>query len=464
MYTVKTVLMVAIIGLLILFAPASQASSFDNFELTESETLAGVVSQIGQDSNTIFIARNVVVDSDVNIPKNITLFFTPPGKLDVAANTTVTIVGIINAPAAQCFSGQGDIVIESGQPIYADWWGEDGQAIQKAINACSSGKVLLLDKVYETTSTITGKRGIVLQGVQSDEFLTTDTGSVIKYTGVTQNPVLDFRDQRYFGVVDLKISGNGVASHGLITGSEGMALRAKFSHIKNLVITDCGIGLDLGNTDDLSISNVIFQYCNKGVVGAHTNVGFYDCSFIENSVAGFQVETASKGSFYKCKWTGNAVDIIFSADPHPGSVYTFRDCWFENSTDTILRQAPLGVQTGIATLVFDKCILHTFGTCLMDLTNLGGYDSKIVFYNCNIPQATSSGSIVDPSGLIAIVGFPLPGITDSGAVLYQNILEEIIPGPPYLVADVTGPSGSPDGRVDMFDFALLASQWLEATP
>ncbi len=404
--------------------PASLLTRSPNstfIRIPEQKSLAQVVKEIGNAACSILVDKNIVVKESIAIPENITLFFVPPGLLTVNSGVTLHIKGAISSPPALCFSGEGTISIENGQSVYVDWWGSDGRAIQHAINACKEGKVILLDKVYKTSSSIIGRRGIVLLGAATDEIWTKNTGTVIEYTGRKPAPILDFRGPRWFGVRNLKLVGNKRASYGLITGHRGIGSRAKYSEIDHVFIYDCGTGLDLGGTDDITISYVGIFSCGIGITGAHTQVRFYECSFVGCKV-GFEVMNASKCSFYKCLWCGNQdVDILISAQDHPGGTYSFRDCWFENVRGCVLkRNASLKKTSGMGRFVFDCCKLHNYGYALMDCRGFERFGGEIILTNCDIPPTCSSYKIIDPAGKVRVIGNPF---VPSRLVKEKNVYE-----------------------------------------
>ncbi|MDD5458782.1 MAG: hypothetical protein PHF37_05270 [Phycisphaerae bacterium] len=357
------------------------------------------------------VDQEFVINKDTIIDSQNPLFVYPPGIIKVSKGVTLTIEGIIQSGPYKIFEGEGNIIIKNRNDIYVDWWGEDGTAIQKAINSVDSGRILLLEKQYDIQKSIKGKRGVIIQGKQSHELWTEDTGTVLNYTGKENEPVLDFRGARIFGVRDLKILGRDIASHGIITGHRGIETRAKNSTIENLVIFNCGVGVDMGETDDVFLTKVVFLHCNVGLRGTHTHVGVYDCSFIHSKRAGVEIATSSKGAFYRCLWTENNVDIMLTCNPHPGSVYAFRDCWFENCKDSIIKKAPeIKDEIGLLTWVFDECHMHSFGKSFMDFSGFGKYQSRVVFNNCQICPTTSSWDIYDPNGAVEVVYNPDNGL------------------------------------------------------
>ena len=401
--------------------------------LSDGATLAQRVAEIGHGVCTLLIDREARVTEKVTIPRNLTLLFVSPGHLDLGKDAVVRIEGPIVAPPAPCFSGSGTVTIANGQDIYADWWGADGEAIQRAIDACDRGRVLLLDNVYPSSRSIHGKRGVILEGVATDEIWTKNTGTVIAYTGRKPVPILDIRGPRWFGLRNVKLVGNKWASHGLITAHRGIESRAKHSEIDHVFIYDCGVGIDLGGTDDITLSTIEIFHCGIGLTGAHTQARFRECSFVGCKV-GFEVMNASKCSFYKCLWCSNQdIDLLISAQDHPGGTMTFRDCWFENVGGTILKRNPaLKKTSGMARFVFDGCKLHDYGYALFDCRGFERFGGEIVLMNCDMPPTCSSYEILDPAGKITVIGIPTvpPQLRKKSKVFELALRERTTPRKP----------------------------------
>ncbi len=388
-------------------------------------SLSDYVRKIGNQPLGILIDREMKIKSDLVIPQNITLFFAPPGSFVIDKGKTVVISGQISAPAVPCFKGDGKILIKNHNSVYADWWSPDGDGIQKAIDSIESGKVVLLDKVYQTTKSVKGKKGIYLTGAFTHEIWRQDNGTVIEYVGDKPVPVLDFRGATWFGARNFKIVGHKRASHGLVTGHRGMCLRAKHSEIDHLFIYQCGIGLDLGGTDDITVSYLEIFNCHIGLSGAHTQVRFYECSFV-GCDTGFEIMNASKCYFYKCLWCSNLqTDLLLSTPDHPGGTYTFRDCWFENVGGTIMKLNPaLKRNLGMGRYVFDVCKLHDYGYAFIDATGVGKYGCQITMKTCDIPPTCSSFKIIDPKKKVTVVGIPSAPAKLDAANIYECRLEK----------------------------------------
>ena len=414
MYPISKKMFACLVGASLFFAAGSLADYCDIYvEVLVGNTLQETVDGVGTNEDTIVIDHHIPVESNTTIPTNITLYFVSPGKLAVAAGVDLAIDGFVNASPVPYFEGAGNVLINSGQDIYADWFGDDGAAIQKAIDACSGGRIKLLNKQYDFSQTVFGKKGIIIEGVfasQSD--LNVNSGTIINYEGPFGGDVFDFQSVTFFGLKNLVIVGNGQADCGLITGH---GIRAKYSVVENLLIQGCDVGVDLGNTDDISIRNIVTKNCGTGIIGAHTHVAFYNCHFVSNEI-GYQIETASKASLNNCLWQGNGIDIVSNADPHPGGVTNFRDCIFEGSTSTIFSQfAGLnGTTTGMGYMVFDGCLFGTAGSRLFDLTYLSGHMDLI---GCVVSDDSSSNMIVDPEDDAEVVLYSSSNIAKVGNLL-----------------------------------------------
>jgi len=141
----------------------------------DSTALSNAISYFGSNEGVIVLSGNHRIASDVTVPSNITLWFLPPGKLNVDSGVTVTLNCKIHAGIYHIFDGSGDY---DGTPIcecvYPQWFGakadgdnDDTTAIQKAIDFAYSPAFLPVtfpSGVYKVTAPLKFKSGTVLQG------------------------------------------------------------------------------------------------------------------------------------------------------------------------------------------------------------------------------------------------------------------------------------------------------------
>jgi hypothetical protein len=132
-------------------------------------TLAEALATINNSETNLTIpAGAVVINSDVEIPANITLRFHKGGYFNISDGATLTINGAIEAGPQQIFSWTGTGKV-GGSPqvegMLVEWWGavgdgstDDSAAIQAAIDfaeAYSPKVVFLQPKMYAIASMLT---------------------------------------------------------------------------------------------------------------------------------------------------------------------------------------------------------------------------------------------------------------------------------------------------------------------
>ena len=80
-------------------------------------------------------------------------------------------------------------------------------------------------------------------------------------------------------------------------------------------------------------------------------------------------------------------------------------------------------------------------------------------YQIVIPRPVRDNLHLRPGQKMQIVEFD--GRIDE--VRISNVARHFLDGCEPLDSDITGPSGTPDCYVDLFDFALLGLQWLQCS-
>jgi len=123
---------------------------------------------------TMIVDGNTDIDSDTTVDDYITLKVEKGNPINISAGVTLTINGTLEAGRYQVFDGDGNVVFEDGaiDVVYPEWWGDDGNAIQNAIDSLSSGTVSLgrgtsytnCDNIQLKTSVNINGNGAILNG------------------------------------------------------------------------------------------------------------------------------------------------------------------------------------------------------------------------------------------------------------------------------------------------------------
>lgn len=122
--------------------------------------LQQMIGAAGASSQTLILkSDNWIVGADLEIPENITLKLADGAIITIATGKTLTLHGLLEAPAARIFSGTGNVAFDSivEQRAYPQWWGakgdgltEDSAAFQAAVNSFSNkgGVIFVPDGTY----------------------------------------------------------------------------------------------------------------------------------------------------------------------------------------------------------------------------------------------------------------------------------------------------------------------------
>lgn len=164
------------------------------------EILNNIFSVIGDKSITLIIDEDIVIDEDLEIPSNVTLYFL--NKMKLENNITVQINGFIIDKPTQMFefglnpdSSNSCTILGLKQQdfIRPEWFGaigdattnggvagtDDSAAFQKTFNVAKSTKITKIKfdfKSYYIANTINiSYFDLILEGVMHDKFETTDT-------------------------------------------------------------------------------------------------------------------------------------------------------------------------------------------------------------------------------------------------------------------------------------------------
>ena len=221
---------------------------------------------------------------------------------------------------------------------------EHNECIQAAVDEVldHGGVIYIAPGRYSIYRGIKGGESVVIVGVRGKRN-DPNYGTVLDYKGYGGEPVLDFTEVTWFGVVGIKILMNGKATYGLRCGTTSLDTRPKHLLIEDLEIDGggAGTGLDFGDpswagvVDDTEIHRIVIRNCDKGVAGAHTQVKFYHLVLAGNKY-GLYVKPSSQLNCYGCIFSGNEYDIMMPSGSDFVNQLNFFGCWFEGSTKGIL--------------------------------------------------------------------------------------------------------------------------------
>jgi hypothetical protein len=129
-----------------------------------TENLKDLIATAGSSPRTLLLSSGTwVVQDDLKIPGTIHLKLGNGAAISVASGKTLTLHGLLSAPAERIFIGTGNVVFDSNsrQRVFPQWWGakgdgiaEDTGAIQKAVNSFSpkGGEVYISEGTYVVDS------------------------------------------------------------------------------------------------------------------------------------------------------------------------------------------------------------------------------------------------------------------------------------------------------------------------
>jgi hypothetical protein len=224
------------------FSMQSDASSYKD--------LNDAVATLGKSAAILTILSPINLTAPLSIPANITLHVGQGGRI-IQGAFDLKISGPFQSPRQTVFSGTGAIsfTANSVEEIYPEWWGEDGAAIQSAINSTTSTSIQLGAKSYPVYDTIiiTPNTRIFGKG-RSATSLVNAAG---KWTLQYLSPLTGHRDiDANLHIADLSIYGKfGIRLNQTSAEQTIQANWNKQAAIKNVIIERCTIAFRYG-TDD----------------------------------------------------------------------------------------------------------------------------------------------------------------------------------------------------------------------
>jgi hypothetical protein len=246
------------------------------------DSAAVILAVAAAANNTVRFAEGTyVIDDDVTVPANVTLYFTNGGILSVAVGRTFTINGAITAPPSQIFSGAGDI---AGSPLVdfvrPEWWG----AVGDGSTNCSDG----IDKAIKFASEATSSVQVVrfLPGVYSCE-------SALSYDYTHNNVSLIGAGDTTYGAAADREGGTKIVATNIATATPFITIagdavqgNVKGWHFRDLQIVGSGTlakcAVRTTRTTNLTMTSVDFRYFTDACVfidGSCWLFVFTDCKF-----------------------------------------------------------------------------------------------------------------------------------------------------------------------------------------
>lgn len=289
---------------LVLFSTCGTTQETDYYLSKQRDNLEKTIRKIDTELATVIIAKKVVIEQDITIPKNIHIIFRNSGSFEIKQGVTVTLEGSFNNYVRfPIFKGKGTILSKTPlSEIYPEWWGAmsndeelDLTAIQSAIDFAhrQKGGVVKFNKgTYLIDQSIRMKDYVTLMGIKSENGWKRipkedySMGSHIKTIRHANCDVILMESTQNWGLENLIIDGNKnfqnkegshcVKSIGYDTTKNGKTISAQLSFggiIKGCkLVNPVNYGLYAINTKTLDVTE---NFIMSGIfmsLGADINV------------------------------------------------------------------------------------------------------------------------------------------------------------------------------------------------
>jgi len=287
----------------------------DHYNLSDYDSLAQAITDIGSDSSFLIINKIDTVKSQVTIPATLALIGQPGGELYLnAAADTFFVNGFFDAGLYRIFSGPGVVQFADGSVpvVEVEWFGSGQAGVNKAIQSLTaSGNVRFSKAITITDSILIDKNythfyGSNFSGNEAGIFSSTPiivssgTSDAIVVTGA--NCLLE----------NFTIDGGAST-----VGDDGLRLEA-LTVVRNVAVIRMGgngirMGQDSNNMNGWILQNIFtFKNDSSGVYihdagpgsDANAGVAFYLFSK-DNGLDGLRIENAFDNQFYMLRCDGN---------------------------------------------------------------------------------------------------------------------------------------------------------------
>lgn len=202
------------------------SQELDYYISKSEDQLESIIATIECDTATLIVDKNILVDKDITIHKNIHTIFRNSGSFTVAKGNTLTLEGSFNSECSfHIFKGEGTVISQLPiREVYPEWWGAqsdddsiDTEAIQFAIdftNQQKGGVVKFNKGTYLIDKSIRMKDYVTLMGIKSENGWKRipkedySFGSHIKATNNSNCDVVYIEGTQGWGIENLIIDGN----------------------------------------------------------------------------------------------------------------------------------------------------------------------------------------------------------------------------------------------------------------
>lgn len=238
---------------------------------------AAIIKANGQNCSLILGQRRWLINDNLIIPNNITLYLYPNAVLNICDGKVLAVNGPIMANIMPIFSceGTGKVIFGNQTDVYPQWWGatgncttDDSSAIQAAINSLSRGKVILT-KMFAVGSAswqgliIQNKSNISLEAVNEGAGFKVIAPPVQTHPGCSYKVMFLIKDSKEINISRLYINGNNM-DNCLIALSNTAYCNISHTHLYDtLTPINNGI-LSFGGLNNTYVSNIITN-CGRGM-------------------------------------------------------------------------------------------------------------------------------------------------------------------------------------------------------
>ncbi len=306
------------------------------------------------------LGANTVLASHISFSK---------GCVITTTGYTLTFTGRLEAGPYQIFSGSGTVT--GLTEAYPEWWGTGDDTIQKAVTAVTYGKVHLT-KTYTTTTTITGKVGVMISGIRPEgsnpdiTITANHTGDIVTFTdtayengGIENVSLIAGSGYEYNGAGIRVTVSAGTPSNGYVRGvhiyhtAEGLHLTGavywqfedlqiknvdygihldgtttnNFNQFKNVIVNaDHGVGYGLyitgaGNLNvfnNVDLSSCLEAFVHTGTEGINNVINGL---WLESNTANIRMDSTNGGITLRDVTNASGVDLINSSSTNPQNVF-----------------------------------------------------------------------------------------------------------------------------------------------
>ena len=204
--------------------------------------IQAAIDYLNGSNGTIYLTPDTwIITSNLEIPDNVNLYIEFGALVHINDNITLTVSGPISAGPYRLFTwtNLGEVVLENGQTVYAEWWGAKGDGTTQDTNAFNAamdaltggGTIRLLNKTYIVDTLTKWYYGIRMIGESM-------YSSILKsYSG---NTVIELTNLGLtaFEMGNFCIQGNGGSGHGIYVHDNSWAPSDYYIH--DMRILNCG--------------------------------------------------------------------------------------------------------------------------------------------------------------------------------------------------------------------------------